>query len=229
MSAGAAIANASVDGSTLATTGAINVGKTAQTVGGIDIAANSVANGTTDVIGVNAGLGFALNGAVSIATVDPIVTASLGGGSTVNVVNNVGVVANSQGTPNAQAFGVTVSEGVAIGVSLAQATLTPTLSASLGGNVTSATGNVTVESLQNWTAGGSPINTAAYAYANASVGGLIAGNGAVALATDNPTTHTDISGHVTAAAGTVSAISQVNNQATSDGEGLTVGLVGLAR
>ncbi|MGA2499913.1 MAG: hypothetical protein ABSH20_19420, partial [Tepidisphaeraceae bacterium] len=226
IAAGAAVAIATVGGWTTATTAGINVGL-GGTVGGIDIAANSNDTAHAEVLGVNAGIDLAATGAVSIATVNPTVTASLGNGSNVSVTGNIGVVANSQAVTYAKSTGIAVSGGLSIGISMAQSQMTPTLSAFIGTGNFTAGGNVTVASLENSTPTATPIGNQAYAYANASGGGILAGNGAVANANSNAPVLTHIAGNVTANNGTVAVQSFVNNQANADGEGITVGVVGV--
>lgn len=134
--AGASVAQAKVFGATQASVGDVNFSGDAEIpyVGDLTITANSKASPLAQADAVSVGL-IAGDGNRADAVVEPIVDAHAGSsGEDGNLIallsGDMEIVANSSAEPDAEAFGVAVSElGAAIGVSQTKATASPTVRA----------------------------------------------------------------------------------------------------
>ena len=146
--AGAAVAIADARGATLASIGSgAKIGQTG-TVGSVDVSANSVDSAMANASAVTAGVGaVAVN--VADAEITPKIQASIGSSSKVLVGQNVAVSAGSVEASNANVSGVQ-GAGIAVGVSLANATLAPTVVAYIdsGAQVASTGGGISVSAVQ---------------------------------------------------------------------------------
>lgn len=199
--------------------------------------------------GAVAGVGGLLaagDGAATNASDTTHVTSEVGAGVTINVGTGTLSVAATD-TPDVKAFslGVAVAGGLAVGVSIADATAAPTVLATLDG-ASSATDTITSGTLQLTATGainGSPSSSIPIGVSTPSstsdftVGGTnaaalaIAGSGAVyyagsgttANATNNGNITASVGNYVTLPSGTVT-ISAINNDAqVASGTGVTVG------
>ena len=107
-----------------------------------------------------AGIGFlGVNATAAVGSVDPLINASVGPNSLVNVTGNVDINADSVGSTSAQPLGFALSgTGLALGASVALATLTPSVTADIGNGstVVSTLGNVTVQAPHNYNPSTSP-------------------------------------------------------------------------
>ena len=181
------------------------------------------ANGTTTAsasdsfVGV-AGLGINV---VSLSASDtPAVQASLGANSNVTTQQGITVGATSNDNVSASATGVQAG-GVAVGATLATATMTPTVNAFIGSGaqVTSAHGAVTVQATEATTNG---------ARASGSVTGVAAGTGEganiKATAAAQVTSYIG-SGATVLAPGNVTVTAAGTNLAEADANTLSVGIV----
>ncbi len=160
VAAGAAVAIADAKGSTTAMIGSdAQIGQTG-TVGGVDVTANSIDSVTALSSAVTGGIGaVAVN--LADAEVTPRIQASIGANSQVLVGQNVNVSAGSLEESSANVSGVQVA-GLAVGVSLANATLAPTVEAFIdsGAQVVSTGGGVSVSAVQQTTNGAQAGGTA---------------------------------------------------------------------
>ena len=104
----------------------------------VSITASGVDNATADSTAASGGI-VAGDGADGTATIDPSITATTGNGSQIDAVNEVSVLASV--TPQATADVTGVSAGVlAVGASVANATDSPTVTATAGGAGTTIIG-----------------------------------------------------------------------------------------
>ena len=168
------------------------------------------------------------NGADVDSVVTPALMAFVGDSAVVSLTGALAVTAKSEGKSKAKGEGITV--GIAgIGVVLADATLSPDIDTYIGANATVTATGITLTSLHNVNADGTLISQGAEAYANASGGGLVAGNGAVSTATGaaNLATSVGASATLTSTTGNISVISRSNNTTTSASDGVTVAGVGV--
>jgi hypothetical protein len=193
---GAAVAVGNLGGFTFATANGADIGQAqGMTVGGLNITASATNVDNAQSYAAQGGVGIvAINATAAVASVTPQVPASAGPNSLVNSVGDVTIDASSGGSTNAQAFGISLSTGLALGASVALATLTPSVTASIGSGstVVSTLGNVTVEALHNQNAGSSPptpVGSSDQVYAQAisgSGGAVVAFAGAFTVVTDSP-------------------------------------------
>ena len=219
---GVAIGAAILTGSTKATVGTATIGDTG-TVMSFTVEAHDASTAHSEAIAAAAGIGGAQAGAVAIATASPTVTAT--SDATVTTTGDVLVESTATSTAHAEGYGLAVGAGISIGVAVADSNAKPTLTTSLAGT-TNAGGNVTVQSLLD-TDGTNPIgNTGAIAQAKAGSGGLLAGDGAIALADSSSTVATSLSG-ATTAAGTITVDGKTASPASSDVQGLALGAIGI--
>ncbi len=137
------------------------------------------------------GAGF-LN--ISVAVLEPEVQSSIVNMKDSSFSNKgateqkIEVIAQYDGDASANAFGINVSGGLSLGVSVAVSHSSPVIEAYLESDADHSTSRiyseipVLIEARQNINADGTFVETGAQAYANASGGGYIAGNGSIAIA-----------------------------------------------
>jgi len=184
---GAAVTVADVGGATRARIG----GATVAVGGGVDISADNTSSAGAKSVAVSAGAGFAANGSVATAKVDPTVQAYIGAGGDVTADGDITVEARSEAQASADALGVSLSAGGGLGASVALATMVPDISAYIGQNATVSAGNdLTVRSRSNYDKSGNRLNKGARASATSGSGGIQLG-GAGAFATVNITPHVE--------------------------------------
>ena len=193
--------------------------------------------GTTNGVSGSGALigGIGIN---SQTTVSPTTQASIGNNTSaaaVRVSGNISVT--SQTTDNASATGAGGAFGViALGVTSATATLTPTVEAFLGDNssLTSTAGSVSLTALHNYDSNGNLISGKGAAASASGAGGDKSVNaGIVSIdsltpnATANATVQSDVNAGATInAAGNVALLSQSDNTANSTAGILNFGVVG---
>ena len=216
--AGAAVAIPDAKGSTVASIGSgAQIGQTGS-VGSVDVAASSNDSSFADASAVTGGVGaVAVN--VADAEVTPHIRASIGANSHVLVGQNVTVSAGSLEESNANVSGVQVA-GLAVGVSLANATLAPTITSFIdsGSQVTSTGGSVSVSALQLTTNGAQAGGTASAVSGAAGQGSNISAKSA-AQVSSYIASSSSIS-----APGTVSITASGTNIAIADASTLSVGV-----
>lgn len=142
ISAGAAVAVAEAGGSTRAYIGSgAQVGGNwlnGQFVRNIDITARSIDSVDARTVGVSVGIGVALGGSVAMAKVDPDVSAYVAPDAAAVMAWNS--LNERYGDAASERPGVGVNAGAyAVGVSMAKAESTPTVSAYVGGSIGAAT------------------------------------------------------------------------------------------
>ncbi len=136
LAVGASVAETDIQGSTSAHVGAgSNIGGGLQdAVGSLRVSADSRDNATSSTMAAAGGLSAAASGSAATATVAPVVSAYVDDGSTVTLSGQATVQARAAVGASADAEGVNVSGGVAIGASVALANAQPQVSAYLGKN-----------------------------------------------------------------------------------------------
>ena len=185
------------------------LGSLASPIGTLSISATAndvgVTNGTASAGGAAAGVG-----ALADTDIAPSLDAFLGDDAILQSDSNVSITTASSGSASATASGVDVAAGQAIGISKATATYAPEGEASIGaGAILTIGGGLTLDSTDTTTGS---VN----ATANASGGGAISGDGALAVATDGGSGHASVGeGALVIAQGTVEVWSTVINNASA--------------
>ncbi|MCY2932454.1 MAG: hypothetical protein NTV86_23755 [Planctomycetota bacterium] len=220
--AGAAGAAATVGGSTQAhmegiVTTAVNVNVVADAYDHAD------AQTTAGAVGLAAGQ---VNAAITGIT--SAVESRIGSSASVTASGNVSVAGASQTVSSADAIGLSGGYA-AIGASIATASSTPTISTYVGtGATVNAGGNLSVTGRHNTQDGGAIIDQGSTATAEAASGGVFAGAGTMATATNSPVLNTYIAagGSHIIVAGDISVDSRAYNKADGTGNGLVLGVLG---
>jgi 6-phosphogluconolactonase (cycloisomerase 2 family) len=137
-------------------------------------------------------------------------------------VSDVKLSAESRATADADLFGLSLG-GIAVGFNWARAIVTPEVDAIVGAAGIEAGGNITVQASHAKTG-----SFGARAEANASGGGLVGGNGALADATSGAVVDTTVeSGALLEADGNVTIEASGENAAKANALGITGGVVGV--
>ena len=218
---GAAIAQVNVDGKTTAYSGTgVQIGEASgQSVNSLGIMASDTTDVATRARAIAAGIG-AGTGNQADAGINPTIQASIGANSQVLVGQNVTVVAGSQDDASANLLGVQAG-GVAVGVSLASATMSPIVDAFIdkGAQVAATSGSITIQATQDTTNG---------AQASGSATGVSAGTGEGANIAATAAAQVDSyvgSGATLDAGGTVTVDAAGANLASATASTLSVGVV----
>jgi hypothetical protein len=122
-----------VGGTTQATLGTVKVGLTG-TVRDVRVLAQSTIHAVANTLGVGAGIGAAVNGAVAVVTVNPTVKATIAAGARITVTRDLLLTAVAATLGRAQALGVAIGGGFALGASVGVAVVSPTITAWLATN-----------------------------------------------------------------------------------------------
>lgn len=227
VAAGASVTTATIGGTTSATVGNdARIGQNvAHNVGGVEVEADAAHTAIAKARAAKGGLGLAASGTVSTATVDPSVIASVGPGSQIKAQGDVLVSANAASSARADSIGINVSAGASLGASVALATASPTIVASLGSDTVVDAGSLSILATQSLPTSG----RSAYAAATGASGGLLLGANATFSRARNTGEVQALVGHDStldiAGVATVSA-ANVNSQ-LSDVAGLSGGLIAI--
>jgi Ca2+-binding RTX toxin-like protein len=212
--AGATIVTVDLTGATKATIGDyVYLGQAAgNKVGSVAVTATGVYKADLDGWAVAAGPGT-LTANVVLATINPIIQASIGLYNLIYATGYVSVRSNVEGDVNVDTYGVSIGFGGAAGASISTATLTPDIDTFIGSNtsVNTSSGDVTVKTTYNAIEGN---GAAADAWASGGSGGLSV-NGAVATATDTAEIDTYIGNNSTIHAGGNIAVSTFSGAAAN--------------
>lgn len=183
VAAGASVAEVTIGGGTTAGTGrAVAIGQVAgDTVGELHVLAGAHHSASATALAAKGGLGLAASGTVATAKVDTTIAAGLGEEARIAVARTVEVDANGTGTARADATGVNVSLGGAVGASIARATMSPTISATIGKRSTIEAADLALGAHQRLPGGG----RTAYASASGAAGGLLVGANASRSTAEN--------------------------------------------
>lgn len=182
-----------------------------------DVSADAYANASGG--GVLAG-----NGADVDAVVTPLIQAFVEDGAIIAVSGLLSVASTSKGKAKAKGEGLSV--GLAgIGVVLADAQLSPDVTASIGATATVTAGGIAVTALHNVDINGAELaDTGATALVGATAGGLASGQGCSATATASATVTAGVgSGATLTAGGDIDLSALSANRAISDGDGASYG------
>ncbi|HVC51376.1 MAG TPA: LEPR-XLL domain-containing protein, partial [Stellaceae bacterium] len=183
VAAGASFARVDVSGGSYAS---VDAGSTLS-VASLTVSAASTIDANALTVAVSAGVG-AFSANFSILDITPTVEAYINHGATVTASGAVLVLASSTIAAEADMYGVSAG-GLAVGVSFAQVTVTPTVIAALGDPGDSTSGNVTITAPMLTVMAMTPllngnVNTAA-ARAIGSAGALVGITGTDAEVDDN--------------------------------------------
>ena len=115
-------------------------------------------------------------GVSATATVNPTISTFVQDSATITTTGDFTIRTISRSDVTAEARGVAAAPGASVAVSLAEATMTPTVSTFIGDGATINTGGgITVETLHNYATNGTKTGDDAKATAQASAGALIGG------------------------------------------------------
>jgi hypothetical protein len=195
----------------------------------VDIHATATDDVSTQAFAVAGGLIGAGTGAQAIASVEPTVKATVAG--KVKTFGSVTVSSNGVGDAEARATGVSVAALVSAGGSIANSSITPTVTTTVASESLSAAGDITLEAAYNRNEQGVVRNAEGEvngprAVALASGGGILSGLGGSATATSGAKVEVASSGVLTSDKDVVlRALS--NNESYSAARGLVIGALGL--
>ncbi len=212
--AGGSVVSNSIGGTTSAYIG--DFADIGAAVGNVSISAQTTVDVSSSAYGLSGGI---LAGSVNSAdaSVNTVVDAHIGDAD-VHVVGAVGVAAGAAITAETDAFGLAVG-GLAIGASLSDIEIGSEISAYVEGDADITAASLAVQS---------SADASADAYANASGGGVLAGNGADVDAVVTPVIQAFVEdGAVIAVSGLLSVTSASKGKAKAKGAGLTAGLAGI--
>ena len=179
----------------------------------------------TEAVAMSGGI-FNGAGADADAHINPTLEAYIGNHA-ITVTNDVSVLALSQAEAEADAVGVSVG-GISVGASLADATITPKVNASIGAaDITATNGSIIIGAYHNYDSSGALIDKSADAHATAP-GGSLLGSGLGADATADASAMLDAhvaSGASLDAGGSVYVTAMSNNDAIAGSEGISGAIV----
>ena len=206
-------------------------GSTLSLGGGLTVGANDSSSASATVSATAGSIGFSAAGGVANARVTPTVQASIDS-SSVTAAGNIVLSSNALDYANASTFGNSFGAFAAAG-SNSTATIAPQIQTFISGNsVTSTGGGISLSSEYNAKSDGSSAATnsaplGAVAYAEAGSGGIIAGSGANATATDSASVQTYISGGAPSAQGAISLLAASYSAPSATTTGIAGGAVGV--
>ena len=166
-------------------------------------------------------------GVTTDAEVTPTISTFVAPSSNINVTGDFTIRTISESTASAVSNGIAGGAGFAVGVSLANAEVAPTVSTYIGAGATiTAGGGISVETFQNEDVNGKATGGGATATAEASAGSLIGtGTGAHATADNSPIVSAYVDKGAILNAGAQSPITVkalANNVATAQSQGIAV-------
>ncbi|HXF65357.1 MAG TPA: hypothetical protein VNK67_01485 [Burkholderiales bacterium] len=227
ITAGASVATASITGATSATLGTgASVGQSAgQNVNDLEVSADANHAASAEATAGKGGLGLAASGTVSTATINPVVTASIGSNGALAVQNDVEITAGATVAAKADATGINVALGGSVGASVAEAKAAPQVTASLGASTTVAADNLLVWAKQLVPGG----THSAHASATGAAGGLLVGANATSATAENSGQVRTLVGESATLAITGSATVSAGNDTSQLAEvsGVSAGIVAL--
>lgn len=234
VAAGVSLADATVDG-----TRSSSIGDGAS-IEASSITVQTISDNTAeaDSTAVSGGIAAGSQGSLANATSSASISSTIGSSSNISATDDVIVETNSSGFADADASGVSVAGGIAIGASLATAEFSPDVESSIGrDSVITAGTRITVEA-NHAPADSASNGDGARALADASGGGIVfAGNGAESDATasaivesfvDSGTTLTvqqNVGGNVLT--GDIAIVANGENSSFARADGVTAGIVGV--
>jgi hypothetical protein len=194
--------------------------------GWLTIDSKAVNDAKATAVAVAGGIGLSGAGADADAHVNPEISAYTGTNN-LTVSGGIAIKSVSEANADADAVGVAVGGGLNIGVSLADATITPDIKTYIGGGTIISGGGITLRSRHNANEDGYRLaGKAATANASAPGGGVLvgSGNGADATAVSSPDLDTYIGAgaNVSANGGDITVESFAGNQADADAKGLAI-------
>ncbi len=217
LAVGASVGTATVGGSvTAAVTDGATIGTSGARMGSVAVTASAVSSADTEAYAVGGGIGAAIQGAGSFATVKPTVTASVNSAQifTTGLTN---VSAGATGSSDTLATGIAVAGGLAAGASLAESEVSSNVSSTVSNGALIDAGSITIGT----SAGTGIVRSKAIGAA----GALVGLNATVTKSRNFTNANTAVTGSTLASSGntTVSATNITGQLA--DGSGLAVGFV----
>lgn len=225
VAAGASVTTARIGGSTTASIGnQVAIGQGAgDTVGQLHVLADAAHSATATALAVKGGLGLAASGTVATARIEPTVSASVGTDTQITVSTDVVVDATVSTAARADATGVNVSLGGGVGASIARATVSPTVSATIGKRSAIEANTFSLAAHQRLPGS----QRSAYASASGAAGGLLLGANASSSLADNQasvTARLDDDSTLTVG-GTATVQTDNNNAQLAHVSGVSIGFI----
>ena len=224
--AGVSYAETSIGGETKAALGSdasgatsnqgVNIGTSGNRTGSVTLGATSTDSVLAETIAAGGGIGFAIQGAVADGDVVTTVATEMNNANiyTANAINSM---ASSNSAATTDSTGVSISGGLAAGVSLAESKLDVTVSNNvLGGSVLDG-GSVSIGS--EITRGRNDSD------ALAAAGALVGVAGSDAESDNTSSAITTVSGSTINSGGQVSITAATSTEQTSKSSGLAIGLI----
>ena len=184
--------------------------------GAVMVSASSDDKATAEAEAASGGLGAALSGAATIATIDPTVTATVDN-AILTVGNAVEVLATAKSEASTDSIGVAVAGGLAVGGSGADTTIATKAKASIinGSNITA--GSIKVAALTS--------TPSAKAKSLGAAGALVGLTATVSTAENKAETLANVTGSTLKATGLVNVDATSSTLQNADASGLAVGFV----
>ncbi|MCP3994539.1 MAG: hypothetical protein GY722_05665, partial [bacterium] len=179
----------------------------------------------------NAAAGGIVSGAGlrSTATVSPTVKAGLGTGTEVYSTGAVNVTAKTDIDADADGYGIAIAVGASVGGSLVSATISPSVSATVGGSAVIESSKIVIQSLHNTSDAGVATSGEAQGDTTSSGGAILLGlNGTLVTADSSASVKTEIgAANLLATTSDVVIQARSHNQADADATGVSVGIIGV--
>ena len=188
----------------------------------------SIANSTmeADTVAVQAGILGGVSGG-AIATVDAPIEASIATGAEIVTTGNVNVEVRATADADATAWSVNTG-AAALGVSVATATISPSIMSFIAGGVSIGAGATWCRTRSLRRQQPSHRRQRCDADARTGSGGLVAAQGAIAIAESSPVVDTFIgAGSIIEAGGNASLASLTGNESDATAAGIAGGAVGI--
>ncbi|WP_176250049.1 leukotoxin LktA family filamentous adhesin [Sulfitobacter sp. HGT1] len=209
--AGASVATATIGGAIDAYIKNSDIG-----AGAVTVSASSDDKATAEAIAASGGLGAAISGAATIATIDPTVTATVDN-AILTAGNAVEVLATAKSEASTDSIGVAVAGGLAVGGSGADTTIATKAKASIinGANITA--GSIKVAALTS--------TPSAKAKSLGAAGALVGLTATVSTAENKAETLANVTGSTLKATGLVNVDATSSTLQNADASGLALGFV----
>jgi len=196
--------------------------------GSLSVASKALAGATAQSQALTGGIYGAVTYNQATASITPEVDAFVGERATVDVEGGVELTATLdavEDAPLARCFGIAAA-GVQLGLSRANAALSPTMDVYVGPSASVTAGSVELTALNNRRADGERLARRAEAKATSSgLGVLASGNGAEATAEANGVINAYIGGSASVTtSGGLTVVAFSNDTATADAAGISIGM-----
>ena len=230
------LAKASFTPSVVATLGA-----TVRAEGSVDVDADSSAAVDAESLAANGSYGVAFGASLAFALFTPALTAGVANGADVKAKGNVRLRSKAEADAQAGAFGVNGGLTAGVGMSYASASVSPTLTTSIGSAVVQAGGEISLLTQNNRNTDGSAVTIAGHdEFGNAtgvvdrgarakattaSGGGFVGAQGGYAKATMSPSMTTAVLAGATLSSGGATQLRAFSNT-EADARALGISVAG---